>query len=99
MFRSSLRYVTLFTGPPLRRQLRRPGKSREASRGELRTTEPPISNLVPHSSRIALRNPEKRRDPLRTKTAVQKPYGAGSPRSANPPKGLRTAEVGGSNPL
>src|SRR6266542_3031437 len=58
-----------------------------------------MGNLVPHSSRITLRNPEKRRDLLRPETAAERPYGARLPRSEAPLKGLRTAEVGGSNPL
>jgi len=48
---------------------------------------------------MALRNPEKHRDPLRTKTAGDRPYGTGSPRSRSPLKGLRTAEAEGSTPF
>ncbi len=43
------------------------------------------ASVVPRSSRIALRNHGRCRDPLRTETAAQKPYGASSPWSTTPP--------------
>ena len=59
---------------------------------------PPEAKVTAYWSRIALRNPEKRCDPIGTKTAGKKPHRASLHRSRDRLKGCR-AEVGGSNPL
>ena len=60
---------------------------------------PAHADLVPHSSRVALGNHRKRCDLMRIETAGGSHIWPSLPRSRNRPKGLRTAEVGGSNPL
>jgi len=51
--------------------------------------------FVPHRAEKPRETPRSAED----QTAVQRLYGAGLTRSEDRPKGLRTAEVGGSNPL